>query len=514
MRKAAIALSLGLALSPVIATGSGWAETLQIAVGTSDITNIDPHRANGFDSMLLSNVFDGLVRFPPGSADPADLEPDLAESWQVSDDGKSWTFRLREGVKFHGGYGELTADDVVYSLKRAADAKRSSFAANFAAIADVAKVDDRTVRIDLKYPDAGLLGLLSNFHGGMIVSKKAAEEMGPTFAAKPIGTGPFAIAEHVPQQHVRLQANKDYFRGAPKIDEIVWRFVLSDSSRDLAFQSGQLDMIYGKREQRWVTQVKARPDTVVDIFGEGEFRTLHINRSIKPLDDIRVRQAIAAAIDVDQIVRFVGSDVARKGCSVVPPDYRGIDCSWTVKSDPARAKALLAEAGYADGLTLNVVVSNISSQLPIMEVIQNQLAKVGIKLDMKVVDHPTYQQQIRQNASALVFYGAARFPVADTYLTEFYHSAATVGKPTAITNFSHCDVADADIEAARKETDETKQLAAWKAAQEKIHKDVCAVPLFELLQVWARSNKVDYGYTLKGAINIAPQITEKTTVTR
>lgn len=490
------------------------AETLQVAVGTSDITNIDPHRANGFDSMLIANVFDGLVRFPPGSADPAKIEPDLATHWETSADGKSWTFHLRKGVKFHGDFGELTADDVVFSLKRAADPSTSSFAANFAGIADVVKLDDLTVRIDLKYPDAGLLGLLSNFHGGMIVSKKAVEQSGREFAAKPIGTGPYAIAEHVLQQHVKLVANKGYFHGAPKIDEILWRFVLSDSSRDLAFQSGQLDLIYGRRDQRWVTQVKARPEAIVDIFGQGEFRTLHINKSIKPLDDLRVRQAIALAIDLDQIVRFVGPDVAKKGCSVVPPGYRGEDCSWTVKLDIAKAKALLAEAGHPNGITLNVVVSNISSQLPIMEVIQNQLGKAGIKLDMKVVDHPTYQQQIRQNASALVFYGAARFPVADTYLTEFYHSAATVGKPTAITNFSHCDVADAEIEQARQEADPAKQMADWKIAQDKIHKDVCAVPLFELRQVWARSKKVDYGYELKGAINIAPQITEKTSVTR
>lgn len=514
MKKSMMAILTALMAAPGIASLPANAETLQVAVGTSDITNIDPHRANGFDSMLLSNVFDGLVRFPPGSADPALLEPDLAERWETAPDGTAWTFHLRRGVKFQGGFGELSADDVVFSLKRAADPKTSSFAGNFSGIADVVKIDDMTVRVDLKYPNPGLLGLLSNFNGGRIASRKAAEQMGAAFSAKPVGTGPFAIAEHVPQQYVRLTANKESFRGLPKIDEVFWRFVLSDSSRDLAFQSGQLDMIYGRREQRWVTQVKARPEAVVDIFGLGEFRTLHINRSIKPLDDIRVRQAIAAAIDVDQIVRFVGSEVAKKGCSVVPPGYRGVDCSWSVKADTSRAKALLKEAGHPDGITLSVVVSNISSQLPIMEVIQNQLGKAGIKLDMKVVDHPTYQQQIRQNASALVFYGAARFPVADTYLTEFYHSAATVGKPTAITNFSHCAIADAEIEQARKETDAGKQLVAWKVAQEKINNDVCAVPLFELQQVWARSKKVDYGYELKGAINISPQLTEKTTVTR
>jgi peptide/nickel transport system substrate-binding protein len=513
MKSKTLALLLSLAATS-LSTYTAHAETLQVALGTSDITNIDPHRANGFDSMLLSNVFDGLVRFPPGSANPADLEPDLAERWETSADGKTWTFHLRPHVKFHGNYGELSADDVVFSLKRAADPATSSFAANFASVADVVKVDDLTVNIELKYANPGLLGLVSNFHGGLIVSRKAVEEMGAGFASKPIGTGPYAIAEHVPQQYVKLVSNTDYFRGKPAIDEVMWRFVLSDSSRDLAFQSGQIDMIYGKREQRWVEQVKTRPDTKVNVFGLGEFRTLHINRSIKPLDDIRVRQAIAMAVNVDQIVRFVGPDVARKGCSVVPPGYLGESCSWDVAPDLAKAKALLAEAGHPDGITLPVVVSNISSQLPIMEIIQNQLGKAGIKLDMKVVDHPTYQTQIRQNSSALVFYGAARFPVADTYLTEFYHSDAIVGKPTAIMNFSHCDVADADIESARTQTDPAAQMASWKAAQEKIAKDVCAVPLFELLQVWARSDQVSLGYDLKGAINIAPQITEKTTITR
>jgi peptide/nickel transport system substrate-binding protein len=513
MKSRTLALFLSLAAASLSAQAA-QAETLQVALGTSDITNIDPHRANGFDSMLLSNVFDGLVRFPPGSANPADLEPDLAERWETSADGKSWTFHLRPHVKFHANYGELSADDVVFSLKRSADPATSSFAANFASVADVIKIDDLTVKIDLKYANPGLLGLVSNFHGGLIVSRKAVEELGAGFASKPVGTGPYAIAEHVPQQHVKLVANSEYFRGKPAIDEVMWRFVLSDSSRDLAFQSGQIDMIYGKREQRWVEQVKTRPGAMVNVFGLGEFRTLHINRSIKPLDDIRVRQAIAMAINIDQIVRFVGPDVARKGCSVVPPGYLGESCTWDIKPDIAKAKALLAEAGHPDGITLPVVVSNISSQLPIMEIIQNQLGKVGIKLDMKVVDHPTYQTQIRQNSSALVFYGAARFPVADTYLTEFYHSDAIVEKPTAIMNFSHCNVADADIEAARTQIDPAAQTASWKAAQEKIATDVCAVPLFELLQVWAQSDKVNLGYDLKGAINIAPQITEKTLISR
>src|SRR5690606_23417608 len=101
---------------------------------------------------------------------------------------------------------------------------------------------------------------------------------------------------------------------------------------------------------------------------------------------------------------------------------------------------------------------------------------------------------------------------ADTYLTEFFHSRATVGTPTGVTNFSHCSVADAEIDAARIEPDATKQAALWKEAQRKIMDDVCAIPLFELRQVWAHSNRLDFGYELKGAMNLAPPITELTSI--
>jgi peptide/nickel transport system substrate-binding protein len=253
---------------------------------------------------------------------------------------------------------------------------------------------------------------------------------------------------------------------------------------------------------------------IVDIFRPGEFRTLHINRSIPPLDNLKVRQAIAAAINVDDLVQFVGKEVSFKGCSVVPPGYIGEDCSSGAYAyDLPKAKALLTEAGYPNGMTLKIVVSNISAILPTMEIIQRQLAKAGIKLDMSVVDHATYQSQIRNNASALVFYGAARFPIADTYLTEFYHSRSSIGKSTAIANFSHCEVADAEIETARIEGNAERQQELWKEAQRKIHEDVCAIPLFELQQVWGHSKRLNLGYDLKGAMNLAPLITEVTTLT-
>lgn len=506
---------LGMTVALAIAATAAKAEEKLLRVGMDivDIATLDPHRTSSTgEKAVISWMFGGLVRFPPGSADPAAIEGDLAESWEHSPDGLVWTFKLRPGVRFHGDWGEATSADVVYSLTRAADPKRSSFSSTFASIDKVEAPDPLTVRIMLKEPVPSLLGLVSNYHGGMIVSAKADQALGEEFKLKPVGFGPFAFAEHKTQSEVRLKAHDGYYRGKPKLDGIVYRFIKSDSSRELAYASGELDLFSGKREQRWVERMRQQPATVVDVFGPGEFRTLHINMRIKPLDDRRVREALYRAIDVAQLIKFVGADVTTPGNSAVPPGYLGEIEIARPAPDIAKAKALLAEAGFPQGLTLKMVSSSISAHLPVMEVIQSQLKRAGITLEMDVVDHTTYHAQIRKDISALVFYGAARFPVADSYLSEFYHSRAQIGAPQQATNFSHCSVADAEIDAARGEPDPAKQKALWRAAQEKIAAEICSVPLFDLRQVWVRRASLHYGYKLEGALNLAPPITEATTL--
>ena len=510
-RQLALATTLLVGLASV-SPGFAQDKVLRVGINTPEIKTLDPHRASATgEKGPMSWVFNGLVRFPPGSADPQDLEPDLAESWTSSEDGTEWIFTLRQGVSFHGDWGELTAEDVVYSLERAKDPERSSFAAAYEAFETIEAVDDYTVRIVLANPVPGFLGLVANYHGGNIVSKAAAEEAGQGFGTHPVGTGPFAFQRHDTQQQVIFAAHEDYFRGAPKIDQIVYRLIQADASRELAFTSGELDLIYGKREQRWIDRWDRDDSAAVDVFWPAEYRTVHLNTKMEPLTDKRVREAVARAINVDEIVGFVGEDVGPKGCSVVPSGYLGEDCSaWIYDHDPEAVQTLLAEAGFENGVTIRSVVSANNAQLPIMEVIQAQLAQSGITLDMQVVDHPTYHEMTRNDLSGATFYGAARFPVADTYLTEFYHSDAIVGKPTAITNFSHCDVADEAIDAAKVEADPERQLEQWSEAQRLIHEEICAVPLFNLRQVWLRNNRVDYGYELEGELNLAPRITELT----
>ena len=481
---------------------------LRVGLTGTQAGNLDPHRATATeDSAPVSWMFNGLLRFPPGSADPAKLEPDLAESMAASPDGLTWTFRLRPGVKWHDGQGEVTAEDVVQSLRRAADPKRSSFSGEYRDVASVDAVDARTVKLVLRQPVPSLPGLVSNYHGGLIVPARLANE--PGFGKSPVGTGPFMFTRTEAGATV-LTAFPGYFRGAPKLAGITVRYLNSDQTRELALTAGEIDLMLGRREQRWVQRMRAQPGIVVDVFQPGEFRTVFLNAASKPLDDVRVRRAVAMAIDVAGIVKFVGPDVATQARSAVPVGHLGHVDVPQIAYDPAGARALLAEAGHKDGITLKAVVSSISAQLPIMEVIQAQLKRAGITLDLEVVDHATYHARIRQDLSQVTFYGAARFPVADSYLSQFYHSRSAPGRPTMATNFGHCSAADAEIDAARSETVQAKQLALWATAQQKIADAVCTVPLFDLLQVWARTDRLDYGYTLQGSLNLAPPITQDT----
>jgi peptide/nickel transport system substrate-binding protein len=507
-----LAVLLGGLLGPTLpAAAAPQDNRLRISIFAQDVGSLDPHFAVGTqDRVAVSWIYNALVRFRPGSTDPATIEPDLAERWEASADKRVWTFHLRHGVQFQAGFGELTADDVVFSLKKAADAKTSAFSADYAAIDAVEALDPYTVRITLKQPVPSLLGMLTNYSGGFIVSRKAVEQRGTSFARNPVGTGPFAVTSVTANQAAQFTANEAYFRGKPKLAGITYRFMPSGASRDLAFQAGELDVNNGQQDQAWVNRTRALPHTIVDVMEPAELSQLSLNVTAKPLDDIRVRQAIAMAVNRPELVRWRGADVSREPQSVIPRGYLGFSGDVGLPANNvAAAKKLLAEAGYPNGITIKMIHSQNPDMLAAMQVVQAQLKRAGIMIDMQVVEHATYHQMIRQDLSPIVFYAAARFPVADTYLTQFFDSRSIVKTPGAVTNFSHCAVADDAIRAARTEPDPQKQIADWVEAQKKIVAAVCGVPLIETLQIWAHRDDFEYGYENKGAMSTGPLITEQ-----
>ena len=489
-------------------------KVLNVGMAAADLGSLDPHRtATTPDKAIIGWMFNGLVRFKPGTMNPEAIEPDLAQSWDASADQLTWTFHLRKGVQCNNGYGELGADDVVFSLKRASDPKISSFSSDYADVASIEAPDAATVQIKFKRRPPSVLGILTNYQGGNIVCKKAMEKLGDDFRTKAVGTGPFAVESYTPNQSVTLVANKSYFRGAPKIDRIVYRYIPSDATRDLAYSSGEIDLLYGRQDQVWVERMKSLPHTVVDVFGPGELSDINLNITKKPLDDLRVRQAMAYGVNRADLVKFKGALTAREAVSIIPHDYLGTDEHAPLYPyNPAKAKQLLMAAGYPDGVKITVIQTSLPSMLNTMQIVQAQLKKVGIDLQLEVVDHPTFHAQIRKDLSMAVMYAAARLPVADVYLTQFFHSRSIVGTPTAVTNFSHCGVADQEIDGARQTADLAKQKALWKEAQDKLISEVCAVPLYEQLQVWAHRDKLDYGYKLDASLTLGPIINEQSTL--
>jgi len=513
-RAAVFSACLGAAMLAWLPGQASAAGVLNVGMAASDLGTLDPHRASATqEKILMPWIYNGLTRFKPGSVSLDDVEPDLAESWTHSDDKRTWTFKLRGDVQFHDGFGRMTADDVVFSLDRARNPASSSFAADFANIERIEAVDPGTVRITLKSPSADLPYLLVGYQGGFIVSKKAVEQRGDNFRMQPVGTGPFAFANYQASQSVTFNANAAYFRGKPKLDQIVYRYIRSDASRDLAYESGELDLVYGRQDQRWAERMHDRADTNLNVMEPAYQGLAYLNTSRKPFNDLRVRQAMAHSIEADRIVTYKGKLVAALSPTVMPRTTLGADVDVKLPAyDLEKAKALLREAGYADGMSFKVVQTQNAATLGPAQILQAQLRKAGITMNMDVVEHATYHQQIRQDLSDLVIYAASRFPIADNYLKEFFLSSSSIGKPTAAANFAHCDAADAEIEAAAKELDLQKRKQLWKAAQEKIVAAVCAIPLFEQKIVWASRKKLDFGYDLQGSLSYGPLITEATTL--
>ena len=461
----------------------------------------------------MPEMHNGLVRIKPGESNPEFIEADIATSWAESDDGLTWTFALRDDVQCHGAFGTIDANDVVFSLERAANPDTSAFAKDFESIDSVVASGDHEVTVTLKNQIPSLLGLLVSYHGGNIVCQDAVEAWGDGYAQSPVGTGPFMFAEYKPQQYIKLVSNPEYFRGEPAIKEIIYRYIPSDSTRDLAFQSGEIDMITGKQEQTWAERIEKIPGANLALMSPGEMSVLSLNKTIPPLDDIRVRQAFAHAINRDEMVQFKGEKVAIAAYSPVPEGNLGFTADVPrYEHSIEKAKALLAEAGFPDGVTLKTIHTTNPGMLPTMEAVQAQLRKAGINMEIETVEHSTFHEQIRKDLSQIVHYSALRFPIADVYLTQFFHSDSTVNTPTGVTNFSHCNAADAEIVAARSESDSSQQMALWATAQQKIMEEVCAVTLFQARLLWAWSDRLDLGVDLNGSLNLSPPITELATI--
>jgi peptide/nickel transport system substrate-binding protein len=321
------------------------------------------------------------------------------------------------------------------------------------------------------------------------------------------------LKEYIPKEKVVEVRHPEFFRGKPKLDRVELWFMPDASSREMAYRKGEIDIVEGEREQVWVNKMRGIPGTAIEIFGPGETLVLHFNMTKKPLDDIRVRRAICHAININELMKFLGPDVTEKLVSPIPMNYLGgTDKVPGYEFSPEKAKKLLVEAGYPKGLDLSMVITEMSDYRRPMEQVQEQLRRVGINLKMDVITHTAFHEQIRKDVNPLVLYVCARFPTADPLLTQFYYSKSIVGTPTAITNFSHYNKIDDLIEKGRVETDSKKQKALWAEAQRKIIEDAVALPLCITKFVFARKTYADLGYEMRSTLTLVIPIKETTDI--
>ncbi|MBU2534366.1 MAG: ABC transporter substrate-binding protein, partial [Alphaproteobacteria bacterium] len=275
------------ALRPAHAAGN----TLTVRIG-SDISVLDPAQIFQIENQTVAgHVFNGLVKYDQASNE---IVPDLAESWDISDDGKTLTFKLREGVNFHKGYGPCTSEDVKFTLDRVLDPKTASkYRGQLDGLVKVEAPDPATVRLVLAKPNAGFLHKVTAFNQGWIVSRKAITELGDKAKLTPIGTGPFIFEGWTPGSEVRLSANKDYFEGAPKFENLVLRVIKDETAAAIALEKGEVDIFFSLQQPQIIQRLQGKPDITVVNRQANHTINLVLNTTVKPLDDVRVRQAIA-----------------------------------------------------------------------------------------------------------------------------------------------------------------------------------------------------------------------------
>ncbi len=487
---------------------------------------LDPARAITAGDSLARVWASGLLRFKPGSGDPTQYEMDLATKMDSSNGGKTYTFQIRKGVQIHQGKGELTSEDVKWSFERLQDKRlRSIFRGRYKNIDGIETPDRHTVRFHLKEPDGLFLAKMMNFRGGYIVAKAGAtDDVGTKMRWSPLGTGPFKITKFKPKEMILLERHDQYFRGQPKIKRYEYHIIRSVTSRILGLKKGELDAIYlATLPKRLLESVQSDPNIEVEVPDSAYNASLHFNLTMKPMDDIRVRKAIAHAINRDAIVGLF-APMAKPLYGPVAPFCIGglqpeeIPEELKYNYDPKKAKKLLAEAGYKSGLRLETLVAaSLPHVLKPMLVIQQHLAQVGIQLKVKTTDLPGYLRGARKDNLPLVSYGGKRFPHAHDYLHEWFHSDSIVGKPTRITNISHYgDVVgnvDKLIDEAGRITDLKRQIELLKKAQLQILKDLPAYSFYRPLVGFARRKTVDFGFKFDDATVYQYVLDERSRVT-
>ncbi len=457
------------AASPTIqamAGKAGGVKNYKVAL-LGDLTQLDPALINSqVDFQVAEAIYNYIGRYtynpPLGNA----ITPELAD-WEVLDGAKTYIFHIKKGVKFHGGYGDLTADDIKYNWERIKDPKTASpYRTDFTG-GEITIVDPLTLKVtfDRSYPS--FISASLAFRPGFVISPKAFMELGDRWKTHPIGTGPFLWDNYQAGSSLVLKRNPEYWGAKPKVDQITYKFKVDDRAAVLAVAKGELDAYY-LADPDVAASVAKNPDPNVRFlksqFGQSPM-TIWYNMKKKPLDDVRVRQALRYAIDGNAIAKNLFGGLADPINSFLPPFMFGFSDDVTrFDYNPDKARQLLKEANVSPDWQPNMLgVSTLVINRRILEAVTSYWTDIGVKVKTELLDQGIINQ--RTNAGDYDMYGTYISRIEPDQLATPYWSSGSSS------NRSYYSGADDLIVRAKSEPDLAQRAKLYRDLQDKISQD-------------------------------------------
>jgi peptide/nickel transport system substrate-binding protein len=483
---ALVLVACGSAPSGAPAASSGGAQsnaTITISLN-ADPPSLDPAFSSAFvDRQVHNSIYDKLVDLDPGGK----IVPMLATEWKVSDDGLTYTFTLREGVKFHDGT-DFNAEAVKTNLERYKTDEKSTRKNELGAVQSIEATDPKTIKITLKQPFAPFLSVLTD-RSGMMVSPKAVTDQKGDIRNQPVGTGPFKYESRVKGDTITLVRNDQYWQsGAPKAAKIVYKILTDPNTALINLKSGQVDFTDSLPPQE-VANLKSDSNfAVVNEVGLG-YQGIWFNTKAAPLDNKQVRQAIDMLIDRDELVRVLFSGTATPGKSPFAKSNLAFgDSDAYTKPDVEKAKQLLAQAGVPNpSFTLKVGTSAIQAQFG--QLVQNFLKPAGIDMQIEKVEFGTLLDQMDNKNYQAAALGWSGRPDPDQNIYDFFVTDGAQNDSA----FANPKV-DELLKDARTQNDAAKRKADYDQAMQLLHDEVPYVFLYHANNVFGMTNKIS-GFT-------------------
>lgn len=370
--------------------GNGTTENTQdkkeniVLVLDNDIATLDPQMsASGVDLQVFINIYDSLVDIDS----EGNFVGNLAESWEVSEDGLTYLFNIRENVKFHNGE-ILTASDVAFSFN---SAKSSPYLeGQFLAVRDVEVIDEYKIRVNLNYSYAPFL--LSLYDQLLILNEKAVTESGDSYGENPIGTGAYKFVSHSIGEEVVLERFDDYFKGSASIKNVIYKIITDNNTALIALETGDVDFAY---KIPMISVPAIIENDEINTFEIDTIRLLYVlmNTEKEPFNNLKLRKALNYAIDKDTIIQVAVEGMGSVTNSIFSPDIFGYSEINGYEYDVEKAKVLIKEAGYSEGLTLTFKTMD-GVYKKIAEVVQENLRNVGIVVEIEVGEKNAYIQDL------------------------------------------------------------------------------------------------------------------------